>query len=673
MSVDQLILENQKAHISGLIRRLPEKFPTLDIATHAELHRSLPPGTPRPGQLQFKHSPYLYEILYDMSVMSPIQRDVVMKGAQIGVTMAAESMICYYMGYVPADILFISATDALLERWVSRRLEAAINSYGYRDLIYAQYTDKKSSRRSGDTTFAKEYNGCRLDMGTANSAPRQRATDKRILVRDEIDAAAKLLTTGEGSWLAVSERRLAAWGNKKKILDLSTPTTYDASAIWPEYERGDQRQFYVQCPFCYTEQTIDFYRMHPVLRDGEVYDVYMDCENPKCKEKLKEHYKTAFYEKNYRWQPTKKSEDRFLRTRQISSLYSPLGMYSWVDAFKDYNKCQKANDMAPFNNTVLGMPHRETGQRPKLDSILQIRGTYPSKQVQDNVLYLTFGCDVQRGSEDPEERKENPPRLELEVVGHGENYYTASVEYLRFEGAINSPYSGAWEKFRRYIQETGLLYRKKDGSEYSVEFGLIDSGDGTNYSVVYDFCKEFLNIYPSKGFGSLSRRKGEKSDKDEPGFKDTLKSDVFKRYRAAELPSGQMLFEISTNYYKRIIYRNLEIKRVDGPNQANSFCDFPRDYSDKTLDMLIAEEPLRDGSFYSAGRRNELLDCRVMNLCAGDAWLDLQVKEHQVSFKTLGYTSIDLLKINHKFVIEKLKREAAIKSEEALLRRQSEN
>ena len=38
------------------------------------------------------------------------------------------------------------------------------------------------------------------------------------------------------------------------------------------------------------------------------------------------------------------------------------------------------------------------GQRPKLEKVIELRGTYKEGQVPNNVLFITIGVDVQRGS-----------------------------------------------------------------------------------------------------------------------------------------------------------------------------------------------------------------------------------------------------------------------------------
>ena len=166
------------------ISEIPSKLFNLDISEHAEKYRVLPAGTPRPGPLDLSYTPYLIEPMDNMSTNSNIQETAVMKGAQLGFTMALECIINYFIGEVPSDQLFISASTSSIEKWASRRLEPAITSYGYRKMIMS--SENRSGKRMGDKMFSKEYLGRRLDMASAQSASSMRATDKRILIRDEV-------------------------------------------------------------------------------------------------------------------------------------------------------------------------------------------------------------------------------------------------------------------------------------------------------------------------------------------------------------------------------------------------------------------------------------------------------------------------------------------------------
>ena len=119
---------------------------------------------------------------------------------------------------------------------------------------------------------------------------------------------------------------------------------------------------------------------------------------------------------------------------------------------------------------------------------------------------------------------------------------------------------------------------------------------------------------------------------------------------------------MSTNYYKNHIYNNLAIKRKEGDEQGAGFCDFPLEYPEKYFRMLTAEEKRRDGSFHcKSGTRNEALDCRVMCLCAGDAWLDNQLRQLIAERKAQGAKLNELSMINHRYLIDLLNHKYGIK------------
>jgi len=232
------------------IEKKPVSRPRGLISEYVEGRRIMPPSTPFPGYWRNDRTPYLVEIMDNMSPSCHVQRTGVMKGAQIGATAgAAENVIAYFMDECPAEILYISATEQLLVKWATKRLEHVIDSCGFRDKIYAQ-TDNKMSRRSGDKILSKEYVGGNLDMASAQSASSLRSDSKRILIRDEIDGAPVQLRTGEGSWIKVSDARTNAWGARKKIMDFSTPTLYGQSLIDDIYQAGDKRKFFIPCPHC---------------------------------------------------------------------------------------------------------------------------------------------------------------------------------------------------------------------------------------------------------------------------------------------------------------------------------------------------------------------------------------------------------------------------------------
>ncbi|MCP4748091.1 MAG: hypothetical protein GY874_18435 [Desulfobacteraceae bacterium] len=624
----------------------PVTAPIPRISDYIEGRRILPPNTPFPGFWENVRTPYMVEVMDNMSPFSPIQHTGLMAGAQIGKTAgAAENAIAYWMDESPAPVLMMSATDELLEEWAGLRLEPLIDSCGYRHKIVAQVENRKS-RRSGDKSTSKTFVGGFLLMASAQSPGKQRSKSIRVLIRDEIDGAPEQLRTGEGNWLEVSAARTNAYGGRKKILDISTPTTWEKSAIFRLYEDGDQRKFLVPCPWCKKKQILDFgsgqtqHGLKAETKAGRLVRAYYICEH--CREAIFNHHKTEML-KVGTWQPTAISSSDLLRTYQISTLYSPVGMLSWTAMWQEYQKALKTPEgMRSFVNLYLGLPFKESGSKPDIATVIELRGGYRQSTIPDGVLYLTAGIDVQRGSEKDEA---NPARLEMEVMGIGAGYRTWSICYKRFEGEIGDPYAGAWKKLHEWAKKGGLVFTRSDGVKFAVEIVFIDSGDGNFMDVVYRFTTRWQNTYPSKGFSALKRRKGETGDEAGP--------QNFKRYRAKKIDEDTTLLEMSTNYYKTNLYNNLKIPRQDLDPQRPGFCDFPIDYGQKYFRMLTAEEKRRDQSFHCpSGARNEALDCRVMAQCAADFYLDAKVLEFKAVAKAQGASAADLQKLTHRTVID---------------------
>ena len=61
----------------------------------------------------------------------------------------------------------------------------------------------------------------------------------------------------------------------------------------------------------------------------------------------------------------------------LSSLYSPVGWFSWADAAEMYEQARKAPDlMKGFVNTVLGLPFEEEAEAPEWQRLYERRESY---------------------------------------------------------------------------------------------------------------------------------------------------------------------------------------------------------------------------------------------------------------------------------------------------------
>jgi phage terminase large subunit GpA-like protein len=393
-------------------------------------------------------------------------------------------------------------------------------------------------------------------------------------------------------------------------------------------------------------QTLDWEGIRPEYKKGVLFNVGYECSS--CKKLFYNHHKTTILSQG-EWRPTAISKSKTMRSYQLSTLYSPVGMVTWYRMYELYLRAQEEPDgMRGFTNLYLGQPYKAQGVRPVLSALQALKGAYKSGEVPKGVLFLTAAIDVQAGQKTADGK---PPRLVIEVCGHGKKFRTWSIAYRELLGPVDDISGGAWQELTDWFVEIGGSFYRSDGMRFPVSQILVDSG--YNAHIVYDFCRLWQWTLPVKGYSLLKKNKREKG-------LDEAMPDYFRRYRLAKIGDSreQVLAEVSTNYYKHHIYNNLAKPRNENSeDQRPGFCEFPRDYPDEYFEQLRAEERRADHSFYlPTGRANEALDCRVYNMAAGDIFVDKMVTEQQTAAKQRGLTDLQVRAINHVIILEELDR-----------------
>jgi phage terminase large subunit GpA-like protein len=618
--------------------------------------RSMPAGTPLPGIVDVYRTPYLLELMDNMSPSSPVRRTTCMKSVQSALTWFAECVIAAWMEHWPTKLLYLSATKEAIGKW-TKRLEALIDSMDLRRLIVASNTDRKT-RTTGDKALSKTFKGGgALEMGSLQSSSDIASDSVQVAIADEVDRAPEHLRSGEGNFLRVLSGRLEAFLWKAKLLAFSTPTTWDASLIYKEFKLGDQREYFVPCKHCGHMFYMQFKQLVPVYDKNKLLDyAWLKC--PECGGKHVNSDKTWMLapENGAKWIPQAVPSMKYHRSYHISKMMVPVGLATWTNIYQEYLNAQAANDMAPFFNLQLGLPYKPKGVRPNHGAVMDQRGPYGSREIPDGVLFLTCAMDVQRGSKTDTSK---PPRLEMEILGHGQEFRTWGIEYKVFTGRIwridkrtgesveitggaaeaekykdsddyeidydlglDNPYRGAWAEFHDWAV-SNFTYTRSDGTEFRPLIVFIDSGDGDTMHEVYAFCQrpEWKNTFPIKGTSVIRRKK-----KGETG--DEADDNSLTKYRPHREPDTREIkyYTISTWHYKAHLYNNLTVKRQPFDPQAPHFCDFPQDYTEEYFKQLTANERYPDGSYHDLpGQSCEALDVRVYGLCAADVALSARM------------------------------------------------
>lgn len=592
--------------ISQIENLVEERCTTLPVEW-AEEKRFLPSElSPLPGLWRANVAPYCVEILNHILDSSPVREIAVAKGAQTCLTVGvAENWIGYTIDADPCALMYATADDRLARERMKLSIDPMIDLSGLRGKISSQTDKTRTGKKGGDTQTRKEFPGGFLLSASLQSPNRGRSFPVKRLILDEIDAAPAELKS-DGDPISVFVARTNAYGETKKILYISTPLEKTTSKIWPLFEKGDQRKYFVPCPVCGHMQILEWGRLKfeyagkNTVKLGSVH--YECCE---CQAHWKNHDKVDFLAKG-EWRATAKSQRPGLISYHLSGLYSPIGFLSWEEIAQKWIEAQSARQkgdyslLRTFINLVLGEPWENRGEAPRYELIMSRRSEYSynrNSPPDEGPLFLTAGVDVQGN------------RLEVEVVAWGVGNRSWSVCYEVIEGDVTL--EEPWIKLQKFLSGT---FKTVENRELRLMIALIDSGYKTD--IVYSFCDQLPGVFPSMGqpYQNRSRWAGV--------FKQTELS-IYSTYR----------FDLNVDLLKETLYTMLKRGINDDDKIPEGFCHFPTDYTHKYFRQLTAEERVmeRDKSGrlrivwkQPDNRPNEALDCRVM------AMAGLHIIAHEV-------------------------------------------
>jgi phage terminase large subunit GpA-like protein len=306
-----------------------------------------------------------------------------------------------------------------------------------------------------------------------------------------------------------------------------------------------------------------------------------------------------------------------VRGFHISSLYSPLGWFSWTDAARMHEKARgDADRMRVFENTVLGRPWQEVGDAPPWEELYRRREQYAVGTVPPGGLLLTAGCDVQRN------------RLEVEVVAWGPDLESWSVEYLVIEGDTSTIQADPerpcpWRELSKLLQRE---WSCAGGGTLPLARLAVDSGDQTQ--IVYEWVRRChdLRVMATKGMDSQAALLGL------PKAQDVT-------IRGKLLKGGVKLWPLGSSAGKRELYGWLRMEQpLEGEKLPRGWCHFP-EYPESYFQGLTAEQLVcrtvrgfPKWTWEKIRTRNEPLDCRVMARAAlaatgADRWTVEQWEE----------------------------------------------
>ena len=550
--------------------------PLMNISEWADKYRILSQkASAEPGKWRTSRTPYLKEIMDCLSPYSGIEKVVFMKGAQIGGTEVGNNFLGYIVHLSPGPIMLVMPTVDGAKRTSKTRIDPMFEAIPE---LKGVISDRRSKDAS-NTTLMKEFQGGVLVLTGANSAIGLRSMPVRYIFLDEIDAY-KGDVEGEGDPVNLAIKRTSTF-NRRKIFMVSTPTIQGVSRIEYEYEQSDQRHYMVPCPYCNKRQSLKWKQIH-FENDDPATATYI-CEH--CGAIIEEHLKTWMLE-NGIWEKT--NPKSIVAGFHLSSLYSPVGWFSWADAVKQFLDAKnKDNLLKVWVNTVLGETWLEKGEAPEWQILFDKREDYQQEIVPSGGLFLTAGADVQKD------------RIECEVVAWGRNKESWSVGYFIING--DTAREEVWNELSEFSKR---YFEHSSGVMLPISRFAIDSGFATQQ--VYNWVrKQPINFAMAiKGTDSGVTPLG-------------LPTRVDLNINGKRLRRGAKVWSVGTSILKSELYQFLRLTQNEEESYPAGYCHFPK-YDSEYFKQLTAEQLVtkmvrgyQKREWQKTRERNEALDCRI--------------------------------------------------------------
>lgn len=564
--------------------------PILTVSEWADRYRVLSTKSSREsGRWRTSRTPYLREPMDALSASSPVRSVVFMKGAQIGGTEMGNNWIGYSVHHDPCPMLGVLPTVDMAKRASRQRIDPMFEDTPE----LRERVRPARSRDSGNTMLSKEFPGGIIVLTGANSAVGLRSMPFGKGFYDEVDAWPGDVD-GEGDPEMIADRGTRTYTNSK-TLKVSTPTIGGRSRIERAYQETDRRRYWVPCPDCGKKQVLVWKGVQ--WEQGDPSTAHYCCEH--CGVLIPEYKKTEML-KGGEWIPEDPSKSNEARGYHLSSLYSPVGWFSWADCAAMFMKTKgKPAALRVFVNTVLGETYEERGEAPPWGKLYRRREAYKIGTVPAGGLFLVCGVDVQ------------DDYIQSEVVAYGRNKESWSIDQQVFDGDTSSE-----EPFDALFSYLGKSFPRADGAELRILRCAIDTGYRTSH--VYGM------IRAQGRPGLLMAVKGREGGTQIISI--PRKVDV--SHGGKTLARGLKLWTVGADLAKAELYGWLRAEPPNHPEEEGyptGFCHFP-EYEEEWFKQLTAEQVVprlvrgyRRYVWEKTRDRNEALDCRVYARAAAAA------------------------------------------------------
>jgi len=608
------------------------------------------------GKFDIDRTPYMREPLDFFSPYNNKNVMAMIKGHQLGFNAMFENGVCYRISEAPTNIMLVSANEELAKKAMNR-INKAIDGFSLRNLIRLDTKKHTNNRASGDTAMWKQFSGGSLISFGGQSLTNMRSNPVQIVIADECDTY-KLKDEKAGSFIDVMDDRTSSYGASRKLLYGSTPLLKNSSIIFKIFQQGDQRYYNMPCPKCNEKITFDWYGKND---DGMEYGILFDVKKnrvlpnsvryrcPKCGNEFEEKKHKTDMLHNGTWIPTSEPIAENYTSYQISSLYSPNGMKSWLDYAVKYQSIYpragfpKTSELQSFHNSVLGLTWEAKGKTPKITKLQNNTrdykiGTVPFDLCKEDgngeIIFLTCTCDlngVMNGVDGDD------VRLDYEIVAWSEKGASYSID----AGSIGTFQSKVANKklkqnpdrikwtYRHYDEFSVWLPFKeileKDYSGMKILISGVDTGHYTEYA------NDFVKLANDNNISVV----GLKGDKPESFRMTEENAQSYKKSKNQEnlfLVHGNLLKDNLADYMELEANEDYQPTNfLNFPNAADKKYDYPNYFSHYLGEQKKLKKNSNNIEYYlwerKHGKNNHFWDCKVYNFALRNIISDIICKE----------------------------------------------
>lgn len=554
----------------------------LTVAEWADANRVLSQvGSAEPGPWKTSRTPYLREIMDQLSEDSTARLVAFMKSSQVGGTEVASNWLGYIMTHAKGPVAVVMPTEKSLTDWMSQKFEPMAAATPAVSAVLA----RRSNSGSDNNAQRKKFVGGILYAKTAGSTSELKSTSLRYAIADECDEYD--WSTTQGDPLGLLEVRLTTYHDRKLYVP-SSPTMKDASRIEELFEAGDRRRYHVPCPHCHEPQPLAWANLRWSKKPDNprrILDCWYVCRE--CGAEIPEHHKPDMLARG-RWIP--EAPGAPYPSYHINALYSPLGLgLTWAELAAEWIEAQDdPAKLMRFMNTRLGETWADRSRDIKPNALEARAEPYEMRTIPSGCLVLTAGCDVQ------------DDRIEIQIVGWGRGDRAWTIDYHVLPG--NPADESIWDKLADYL---GASFVNAAGKMLRIEAVGIDSG-GHHTHAVYAFVRagRVRRALALKGASSPGR-----AILGKPSQQDVT-------WRGKTARKGVLLYSVGADTAKHLLYARLNGDADKDP--ADRKVRFSHQLESHYYDQLVAEtfNPRRNRWEIKKGKRNEALDTWVYALAA---------------------------------------------------------